>query len=46
MQNDIEGFVGNLDQIVPDLINDPIYGSGRLHKNSEVMTFVKLLSKF
>ncbi|WP_298393642.1 beta-L-arabinofuranosidase domain-containing protein [Flavobacterium sp.] len=36
MQKDVDGFVGNLDQLVPDLINDPIYGSGRLHKNSEV----------
>ena len=35
MQKDIDGFVGNLDQLVPDLINDPIYGSGRLHKNSQ-----------
>jgi uncharacterized protein len=35
MQNDIEGFVGNLDQIVPKLINDPIYSTGRLHKNSK-----------
>ncbi len=35
MQKDIEGFVGNLDRIVPDLINDPIYGSARLHKNSK-----------
>ena len=34
MQKDVAGFVGNLDQLVPDLINDPIYGSGRLHKNS------------
>jgi DUF1680 family protein len=36
MQKDVNGFVGNLDKIVPDLINDPIYGKGRLHKNSEV----------
>jgi DUF1680 family protein len=36
MQKDIDGFVGNLDKLVPDLINDPIYSSGRLHKNSEV----------
>ena len=33
MEKDIKGFVGNLDQIVPDLINDPIY-SNRLHKHS------------
>jgi DUF1680 family protein len=36
MQNDIDGFVGNLDKLVPDLINDPIYSSGRLHKNSKL----------
>ena len=36
MEKDVNGFVGNLDLLVPDLINDPIYGSGRLHKNSEV----------
>ena len=36
MQKDVNGFVGNLDKLVPDLIHDPIYGSGRLHKNSEV----------
>ena len=36
MQNDVDGFVGNLDKLVPDLINDPIYGSGRLHKNSQI----------
>ena len=36
MQKDVDGFVGNLDKIVPDLINDPIYTTGRLHRNSEV----------
>jgi DUF1680 family protein len=36
MQKDVEGYLGNLDQLVPDLINDPIYGSDRLHKNSQV----------
>ena len=35
MQKDMAGFVGNLDRIVPDLINDPIYSTGRLHKNSK-----------
>ena len=35
MQKDINGFVGNLDQLVPDLINDPIYGKGRLQKHSK-----------
>ncbi len=36
MQKDVAGFVGNLDQLVPELINDPIYSTGRLHKNSAV----------
>jgi DUF1680 family protein len=36
MENDIMGFVGHLDLLVPELINDPIYSSGRLHKNSKV----------
>lgn len=36
MQKDVAGFVGNLDRIVPDLINDPIYSSARLHKYSAV----------
>jgi DUF1680 family protein len=36
MQKDVAGFVGNLDMIVPDLINDPIYSSARLHKQSVV----------
>jgi uncharacterized protein len=35
MQKDVDGYLGNLDKSVPDLINDPIYGTGRLHKNSE-----------
>jgi DUF1680 family protein len=36
MQKDVNGFVGNLDKLIPDLINDPIYSTGRLHKNSTV----------
>lgn len=37
MQRDLNGFVGNLDKLVPDLINDPIYTAvGRLHKNSKL----------
>lgn len=36
MQADLNGFVGNLDKLIPDLINDPIYSTGRLHKNSQV----------
>lgn len=35
MQKDVDGFVGNLDKIVPELINDPIYGEGRLQKHSK-----------
>ncbi|MBK8622464.1 MAG: hypothetical protein IPN79_12075 [Saprospiraceae bacterium] len=36
MQKDVDGFVGNLDLIVPDLINDPIYSTSRLQKHSKV----------
>lgn len=36
MQQDMNGFVGHLDELVPTLINDPIYTSGRLHKNSKL----------
>ena len=36
MQKDVNGFVGNLDKLVPELINDPIYSTSRLHKNSAV----------
>lgn len=35
MQHDINGFVGNLDQIVPQLFDDPIYGKDRLQKHSK-----------
>ena len=35
MQNDLDGFVGHLDAIVPDLMNDPIYYE-RLHKHSKL----------
>ncbi|MCD2424896.1 glycoside hydrolase family 127 protein [Niabella pedocola] len=34
MEKDMQGFAGHLDQIVPDLVNDPIY-STRLHKHSK-----------
>lgn len=36
MQKDLNGFVGNLDRLVPELVNDPIYGAGRLGKKSKV----------
>ncbi len=32
MQSDMDGFVGNLDRLVPDLMNDKIYGADRLTK--------------
>lgn len=35
MQRDLQGFVGHLDEIVPGLIHDPIYGSGRLQQHSK-----------
>ena len=44
MQKDMEGFVGNLDKLVPDLINDPIYGTGRLHKQSKAKDLGNLKS--
>lgn len=34
MRRDLNGFLGQLDRIVPDLMNDPIYESGRLHGRS------------
>jgi len=36
MQKDMNGFVGNLDKLVPGLINDQIYGKDRLQKHSKV----------
>lgn len=36
MDKDMKGFVGNLDQLVPGLINDTIYSSGRLQKHSAI----------
>lgn len=44
MQKDMAGFVGNLDRLVPDLINDPIYGEGRLHKQSKAKDLGNLKS--
>ena len=44
MQKDMAGFVGNLDQLVPDLLNDPIYSSGRLHKQSKAKDLGNLKS--
>lgn len=34
MRENLDGFTGHLDQLVPELINDPIYASGRLHRHS------------
>lgn len=36
MERDMQGFVGQLDQLVPDLFQDSIYGVDRLHEKSEV----------
>jgi len=44
MQNDMAGFVGNLDQLIPDLMNDPIYSSERLHKQSKAKDLGNLKS--
>jgi hypothetical protein len=44
MQKDMAGFVGHLDQLIPDLINDPIYGSERLHKHSKTKDLGNLKS--
>jgi len=44
MQNDMAGFVGNLDQLVPDLMNDPIYSTERLHKKSKAKDLGNLKS--
>jgi len=44
MQKDMAGFVGNLDRLVPDLINDPIYSTGRLHKQSKAKDLGNLKS--
>ncbi len=44
MQKDLNGFVGNLDRLIPELINDPIYGSGRLQKQSKAKDLGNLKS--
>lgn len=44
MQKDMAGFVGHLDQLVPTLINDPIYGEGRLQKHSKAKDLGNLRS--
>ncbi len=44
MEKDMTGFVGNLDKLVPELINDPIYGSSRLHKQSKAKDLGNLKS--
>jgi hypothetical protein len=36
MQNDLNGFVGHLDSLVPDLMADQIYGADRLTKSHKV----------
>jgi uncharacterized protein len=44
MQKDMAGFVGNLDKLVPSLINDPIYAQGRLQKHSKTKDLGNLKS--
>ena len=44
MQEDMTGFVGNLDKLIPELINDPIYGKERLHKHSKAKDLGNLKS--
>lgn len=36
MQADVKGFIGNLKYLIPDLIDDPIYSSERLHRGSKL----------
>jgi len=44
MLADMNGFVGRLNQLVPELINDPIYGSGRLGPNTTLKDLGNLKS--
>ncbi len=44
MQKDMAGFTGHLDQLVPDLMSDSIYGSERLQKQSRVKDLGNLKS--
>lgn len=44
LKQDLQGFVGNLDKIVPDLMNDPIYGKGRLQLHSKAKDLGNLKS--
>jgi uncharacterized protein len=44
MESDLQGFVGNLDKLVPELINDPIYSSSRIHKGSKAKELGNLKS--
>lgn len=43
-EKDLKGFAGNLDKLVPELINDPIYGSGRIQKGSKLKDLGNLKS--
>lgn len=36
MRKDLDGFVGHLDELVPSLMGDSIYGSERLHKGERI----------
>jgi len=44
MEQDLDGFVGHLDQLVPDLMNDPIYSTERLTKNYKMKDLGNLKS--
>jgi uncharacterized protein len=44
MHRDLTGFVGNLDRIVPNLMHDPIYGSGRIQKHTPIKDLGNLKS--
>lgn len=44
MEKDMAGFVGHMDKLVPDLINDPIYGADRLQKHSKAKDLGNLKS--
>lgn len=44
MQKDMDGFIGHLPHLVPDLMNDPIYGEERLHKKSKAKDLGNLKS--
>jgi len=44
MMKDMGGFLGNLDKLIPYLLNDPIYGAARLRKQSKAKDLGNLKS--